>query len=165
LKKVILIDMDDTIADFCRHPAFKRHEVTAQNCTVMYQPRFFLDLKPVEGAQKAVRDLLRLGYDVQIATQPVAESARCYLEKVQWIGMWFPELITKINMVQDKGLLKADFLIDDRPDKWKASFEANGGEFITFQYHKPWEMLAKPNGKVWSQIVYNFSVGVYDAKD
>lgn len=134
-KKIVYIDMDDTIADFMRAPVF----VTYGKFDVaeMFEPGFFLSLKPIEGALVAVRQIIRMGYDVQILSQPVAESAHSYSEKVQWIGQHFPELIGKINLTQDKGLFKGDYLIDDNEPKWKAKFEANGGKFLTFDHHNP----------------------------
>ena len=154
-KPVVLIDMDDTSADFCRHPVFTGMIVNDHNCTAMYEPGFFLSLQPVDGALKAIRQIIRMGYDVQIATQPVAESPHCYAEKIKWLGMWFPELVSKVNMVQDKGILKADYLIDDRADKWKEKFEANGGKFIHFRYNSPWSHngTTGTNAREWQRIV------------
>lgn len=132
-KKIVYIDMDDTIADFLNAPIFA---VTQKfDVPQMYEPGFFLSLKPLEGALVAVRQIIAMGYDVQILSQPVAESAHSYSEKVQWIGMHFPELVHKINLSQNKGLFKGDYLIDDNAPKWKDKFEANGGKFITFDPH------------------------------
>lgn len=146
-KKTIYVDMDDTIADFGGHDAFKRSGVDEVSVAAMYEPGFFFSLKPLPGALVGVRTLIRLGYDVQILSQPVAESAHSYSEKVQWIGLHFPELIGKINLSQNKGLFKGDFLIDDNEKKWKEKFEANGGEFIHFDYHRGEHELQ------WSNIV------------
>jgi len=142
--KTIHIDMDDTIADFLGSPAFK----DGFDVSKMYEIGFFLNLKPVPGALSGVRTLIRKGYDVQILSQPVAESAHSYSEKVQWIALWFPELIGKINFTQDKGLFKGDYLIDDNAPKWKDKFEANGGQFIEFNQHKP--------GMNWADIAEMF---------
>lgn len=145
MSKIIQIDMDDTIADFKGHPNFKGMPVDAVNVAYMYEPGFFRELKPIAGALVAVRALIRMGFDVQICTQPVAESPHCYMEKVQWIGMYFPELIQKINMVQNKGLIKSHFLIDDNAEKWQEKFEKNGGKFVHFRYsenhEKQWEKI------------------------
>lgn len=156
MKEIIQLDMDDTIADFCGHEIFKGIDVNDHNCTAMYEPGFFLSLKPVEGALKAVRQLIRLGFDVQITTQPVAESPHSYAEKIQWLGMWFPELIQKVNMTQDKGLIRGDYLIDDRAHKWRDKFEAHGGKFVFFRYTPPWKD-AEANKKEWVNIVEYFT--------
>lgn len=131
-KKLIYVDMDDTIADFKGTEVFK----DGFDVSFMFEPGFFRNLKPIAGAQVAIRQLIRLGYDVQILSQPVAESSHSYSEKIEWIGMYFPELISKINLTQDKGLFRGDYLIDDNKEKWKDRFEFNGGKFIFFDYEK-----------------------------
>jgi 5'(3')-deoxyribonucleotidase len=133
MKKIVFVDMDDTIADFAGHPVFKgKYPPDVHH---MYEKGFFFSLKPMEGSLIGIRALIRMGYDVHILSQPVAESAHSYAEKVQWIALWFPELISKIHFTQDKGLFKGDYLIDDNEKKWKAKFEQNGGRFVLFDYH------------------------------
>lgn len=144
----IQIDMDDTCADFGGADVFE----AILDDTKMYQPGFFRDLKPIDGALVGIRKLIKLGYDVQILTQPVANSAHSYSEKVQWIGMWLPELLHKVNMVQDKGMVVGDFLIDDNLNKWKVRFERNGGKFI----HFPYERYSKNHKAAWDIIVKDF---------
>lgn len=132
-KKTIFLDMDDTIADFTGHPVFEGQ--MPPDAKHMHEEGFFLSLKPIPGALVAVRALSWMGYDVHILSKPVAISSHSYSEKVKWIGMWFPELINKINFSQNKGHFKGDYLIDDNMAEWKDKFEANGGEFIHFVYH------------------------------
>ncbi len=149
MKKLIFVDMDDCIADFGGF-----YGADPVDDSKMFEPKFFRNLKPVSGALVGVRKLIRLGFEVQILTQPVAESPRCYAEKVQWIGMWFPELVNKINMMQDKGLARGDYLIDDSEKKWKARFESNnGGKFVHFKYQKNNDAWNKAS---WQAIVLYF---------
>lgn len=146
-KKVIFLDADDTIADFSGHPVFEgKYPVDAKH---MHEQGFFLSLKPIAGALVAVRSLIWMGHDVQILSKPVAVSAHCYSEKVQWIGMWFPDLIRKVNLTQDKSLFRGDYLIDDNSVEWKDKFEANGGKFIHFDYHMD-------HAKQWNDITEFF---------
>lgn len=150
-KKIVFVDMDDTIADFLGAKAFK----SGFDVSKMYEPGFFENLQVIDGAYVAVRQLIRMGYDVQILSQPVAESPHSYSEKIRWIGMHFPDLIMKVNLTQDKGLFKGDYLIDDNMTKWKDKFEANGGKFIHFQYnHNDHTTLS--NREVWERIVNFF---------
>lgn len=144
-KKIVYIDMDDTIADFCGHPAFEGKKLL--DVSHMYNHGFFFDLKPMKGALRAVRAIIRMGYDVQILTQPVAESAHSYSEKAQWIALHFPDLAFKINMTQDKGNFLGAYLIDDNAFKWKEKFEKNGGKFIEFKH------LARDHEEMWNEIV------------
>lgn len=144
----IQVDMDDTSADFGGDEVFG--EIIDDS--KMYEPGFFRDLKPIDGALVGIRRLIKLGYDVQICTQPVANSPHSYSEKVQWVGMWLPELINKINMTQDKGLVLGDYLIDDNLTKWKARFEKNGGKFV----HFPYQRNSKNHKAAWEAIVADF---------
>jgi 5'-nucleotidase len=146
--KLVFLDMDDTIADFTGSDAFK----LGFDVSKMYEPGFFLQLKPVDGALVAVRQIIRMGYDVHILSQPVAESPHSYSEKIQWIGLWFPELICKVNLTQYKGHFKGDYLIDDNLPKWKDKFEANGGKFVHFQYNAPFHE-GRDNKYTWQAVV------------
>lgn len=128
--RIVYIDLDDTAADFMGSEYFKN----GFDLSKMYEPGFFLNLKPTEGSQAAIRKIMRMGYDVHFLSQALAESAHSYSEKAQWVGKHFPDLIYKINLTQDKGLFKGDFLIDDNFDKWKVKFEANGGRFLHFRH-------------------------------
>lgn len=149
--------MDDTIADFGGHPNFNGEKPNEISVSCMYEPGFFMSLKPIEGSQAAVRHLMRLGYDVQILSQPVAESAHSYSEKVQWIGVHFPDLIYKVHLTQNKGLFKGDYLIDDNPSKWKEKFEANGGKFVHFMYNSG-NKSQLSNREMWERIVKFFTI-------
>lgn len=149
--KTIFIDLDDTIADFIRSATVNG----VFDYTRMYDVGFFLSLKPVDGSLVAVRQLIALGYDVQILSQPVADSAHSYSEKVQWVALHFPELLHKVNLTQDKGLFKGDYLIDDNYFKWKEKFEANGGKFVHFMYN-PGTHTQRSNRECWESIVEFF---------
>lgn len=143
MKKIVYVDMDDTISDFDGEFS----PVSYFAVRKMYEPGFFYNLKVIPGALSGVRGLIRLGYDVHILTQPVAESAHSYSEKVQWIGLHFPDLISKVHMTQNKGLFVGDYLVDDNEEKWKEKFEKNGGKFVRFDYRNP---------NMWSDIVKFF---------
>lgn len=150
-KKVVFLDLDDTLADFSGSPLLPAgypFEVHA-----MYEPGFFLGLKVIPGALSAVRQIIKMGYDVHILSQPVDISAHSYSEKVQWVGIHFPELISKLHLTQDKGLFKGDYLIDDNPDKWKDKFEANGGKFIEFHYSRKYPHTMKNTHANWKEII------------
>lgn len=142
-KKAILhIDMDCVLADFCKGAEEHGFDRNMKAPPCMYEQGFFLDLKPVEGSLKAVRALIGSGlYDINILTQPLAYSPISYTEKVMWIGKWFPELLEKIIMTQDKTLIKGQYLIDDNL-KWQG-FE---GRFVHFD-------PLKDSKRVWEDIV------------
>src|ERR1700683_3837492 len=113
MSKLVFVDMDGVLADFDHAPTFDHSRSVKSQVHKMYEPGFFFNLRPIAGSQVGVREIMRLGYDVHILSRPVAESAHSYTEKVHWLGVHFPELITKINFAQEKGLFRGDYLIDD----------------------------------------------------
>jgi 5'(3')-deoxyribonucleotidase len=131
-QSVVYIDMDDTIADFwseARDP--KTGDIREH---MMWDKDFFLNLKPIAGAKGAIFEIEKMGYDIYILSQPLAESPESYIDKVKWIQIHFPQLYKKIILTQDKGLCLGDYLIDDNDTKWKEKFEKNGGTFVHFPY-------------------------------
>lgn len=131
MSKRIYVDMDDTIADF--HKATKCPITQAILQARMFDPKFFYKLDPIPGAKSALFLLDRMGYDIHILTQPFIPVPESYTDKVKWIQMHFPQLVNKITMTQDKGLLLGDYLVDDNL-KWASPFAKNGGNFIHFNY-------------------------------
>jgi len=130
--KVLYIDMDDVIADFYKaayNPVTKKIDEE-----LMFKKDFFLDLEPVPGAKSAVFQLMKMGFDVWILSQPFALDPSSYIQKAEWIGLHFPQLYNKIILTQDKGLNVGDYLIDDNKKKWQDKFEQNGGKFVHFPY-------------------------------
>lgn len=150
MKTRIYVDLDDTIVDFAGPFNGSLNEFTVHK---MYEPGFFLNLKPLPGALSGVRALIRLGHDVHILTQPVAESALSYTEKAAWVAQYLPELVTKVHMTQDKGIYSAPghWLIDDNANKWEEKFEKNGGKFFLFAPGVGWNQVVQffvsENGK------------------
>lgn len=154
MKKIIYIDMDDTIADFHKAAVDEGKVIESR----MWDKDFFLNLEPIPGAKGAINDLGRLGYDLYILSQPLAESPESYTDKALWIQRHFPQLYNKIVLTQNKGLHLGGYLIDDNADKWKAKFEATGGKFIHYPYHGESRNYFLPAGhiKAWKDIVTYF---------
>lgn len=142
-KPRLFIDMDGVLADFVGALPIKERRY---NPPVMFEPGFFLNLRPMKGAISAIRELILSDkYDLHILTQPGANCPISYAEKAQWICMWLPELKNKITMTQNKGLCVGEYLIDDSL-KWKEPFEKNGGTFIHFDPDRGSDV-------VWSEVL------------
>ena len=136
--KKILIDMDNTLFDF-------DGAITSDNLILdppeMYKEGFFENLQPLPGARVAIASLQRCGlYDVYICTKPLSSSLISYSEKARSIAKHFPTLINKIIMTQNKGMIKADILIDDDKSNIKA-FEGEGFHFKHTESETEWEKI------------------------
>jgi 5'(3')-deoxyribonucleotidase len=156
-KPILNVDMDDTMYDFFGATKCIYSKTILEY--KMWDKDFFLNLKPLPGAQGAIFELLRMGFDVRVLSQPLAESPESYSDKVKSVSIHFPQLYNKIILTQDKGLCLGDYLIDDNL-KWKEPFEKNGGKFIHFSYgghtyKDRWEECPDPE-QSWRQIVEYF---------
>lgn len=113
--------MDDTLCDFTGAFNAAIEAVPSQKFP-QAQMDFFRKLKPLSSAIFAMHTLAK-EYDVWIATRPSYLNPLCYTEKRLWVqdhlGIdWCERLI----IIPDKGLLKGDWLIDDK--EWPG-FEGN----------------------------------------
>lgn len=152
-KKILYIDLDDTLADY--YKAAQNPSTNQFDECMMYGEEFFFKLQPIGGALVAVRQLIKMGFDVWILTQPLANHHPSYSDKVRWVQTWLPELTHKIVMTQDKGLMRGHFLIDDNLAKWKDSFEKSGGRFIVYPYDRS-NVSSEYQSKKWEEIVNSF---------
>jgi len=137
----ILIDMDGVIADFDgeflkrwreRYP--EKFHIPMEERTAFYvkdqypeelkplvvetilEPGFFRDMMPIFGGKEALTEMIQMGYEVFICTSPISTYRNCVLEKYEWVeNQLGAEWVKRIIMTKDKTLVKADFLIDDKP--------------------------------------------------
>lgn len=120
----IYVDMDGVIADFEANLKGRNPK------SVKLMPGTYIRLDPIQGALEAVRTLIASGHDVWIATKTPTHNLLADSEKKHWINEYIPELLDKTIITPDKGCLRGDVLIDDRPHK--ANCEAFEGTFIHF---------------------------------
>lgn len=134
MKKRVFIDMDDTLCDY--RAKFKEKIEASPISFPQSQYGFFTSLKPIEGAIEAYQELEKY-FEVYILTAPSYMNPLCYTEKRVWVEQHLG-LATTQNLIicQRKGLLKGDFLIDDKP---YPEFE---GEQLLFR-HAPYENWAE----------------------
>jgi len=109
---------------------------------------FWLNLEPKPDAAEVLR-LLNEKYQVYICTAPFP-CKNCIPEKIQWLNKYFP-FITNEQMIfiTAKGLLKGDYMIDDRPSSLR-SFSGTGMLFKTHanRYYNAFERTFEN----WNQI-------------
>merc|ERR1712118_77020 len=96
---------------------------------VMSQPGFFRDLPPMEGAIKAVEEMIERGFSVLICTSPLPCNPTCPQDKIEWVRKHLGHVEFRqpgdakkrldvqdiIVMTRDKTFVMGDVLIDDKP--------------------------------------------------
>jgi 5'(3')-deoxyribonucleotidase len=111
---VVYVDLDDTLNQYSQ---LFNERVTA--CPDIKYPQsqfgFFLDIDVMPEAQKSLRSLKGLGFEVYILTAPSIYNPLSYTEKRVWVERHFGfEMVEKLIICNNKGLLRGDFLIDDQ---------------------------------------------------
>lgn len=128
-KEILYIDMDGVLCNYSK--AYNEHlERNPEIKHPQSQYGFFTNLEPMEYCEHVVPDLMG-EYDVYILTAPSTKNPLSYTEKRVWIEEHFGmELVRKLIMSPNKGLLKGDYLIDDN---WTGNGQENfEGELIRF---------------------------------
>jgi len=147
MEKIIYVDMDDVLCDY----RSSYNAALKKNPEIKYpqsQIDFFRKLIPVNGAIEGFKYLLNLSqYDVYILTAPSIKNPLCYLEKRLWVEDYFGiEVVNKLIIASNKGLLKGAFLIDDMVNgRGQENFE---GEIIHFGSEKFF---------TWNDIITRFN--------
>ncbi len=137
----VLVDMDDVLADNEKklyeklgeiHPEIRR--ISLENRTTFYardqypieispiiteimsSKGFYLSLAPIQGSIESLIEMRNIGLEVFICTSPLSQYRYCTGEKFEWVEMHLgKEWIKRIIMTKDKTIVKANYLIDDKP--------------------------------------------------
>ncbi len=128
-KLIVLIDLDGVVADFDK--AFSSLEQTdwKEGDEKIVPEYFFSDLELIEGALESITRLSKY-FDIYFLSTPQWSNPNCWREKRVWTERYFGELLFKrLILTHNKGLLRGDYLIDDRTVNGVMEFE---GEHIHF---------------------------------
>ena len=127
-KPIVLIDMDGVICDFDKRA--KELELQGVKGQSLFKhPDAYKDLEPIEGAIEAW-NLLQDKYETYILSTPPWSNPDAWAEKRIWVEKHLGKSSKKkLILGHHKGLVKGDFLIDDRIANGVADF---GGEHIHF---------------------------------
>ena len=139
---IILVDMDDVLADFdgefyrrwkVLHPEKEitppekrknfyikdespeeyRQFISEINTT----QGFIKSLPVIPGSLEGIRDIANSGYNVFICTSPLDAYHNCVKEKYEWIEEKLGiEWTKKLILTKDKTLIYGNILIDDKPE-------------------------------------------------
>ena len=139
---IILIDMDDVLADFDGefyrkwsevHPDIYITSPNERKCFYLMEespkeyedmirgiytaPGFIKSLPEIPGSINALKDIESRGHKIFICTAPLNVYQNCVLEKYEWIEEHIGfEWTKKLILTKDKTLVQGDVLIDDKPE-------------------------------------------------
>lgn len=113
-KPIVYIDLDGVVADYDKGKQLLV-EIDNDPHEAKVPMGFYCGLEPVEGAIQALHDLADLDYDLYFLSTPTWSNPECWKEKRQWVEEHYGELMFKrLILTHNKGLLKGEYLIDDR---------------------------------------------------
>ena len=178
-KKVILVDMDNVLADyegeflqryrknFPNHfyiPLEKRNtfylydqyppELKKTVEGILTSVGFFENLPPIEGGKEAIEKMKSLGHEVFICTSFISNYKNCILEKYAWVEKNLGYYWTlRTILTKDKTLVYGDYLIDDRPEH--KGIRKPSWEHILYQmpYNKDLKEKRRLTWKNWEDIL------------
>lgn len=121
-KKILYIDMDNTLVDFS-----VRLEGIDQRILDKFHdrhdeiPGVFAVMPPVAGAIEAFNELSQL-FDTYILSTAPWSNPSAWLHKIEWVHLHFGDdeaspAYKRLILSHHKDLNRGDFLIDDRPKK------------------------------------------------
>lgn len=139
---IILIDIDDVIADFDGefysrwnkiHPDIKIIPPEERKCfyikdelpedytklirEINTAPGFIKSLPVIPGSVEAVKEIAGMGHSIFLCSSPLNAYKNCVEEKYEWIEEHLGfEWTLKIILTKDKTLINGDILIDDKPE-------------------------------------------------
>lgn len=145
MKPTLLLDMDGPLADFdqrfwdlCQQNHWplnidslddpRRHRFMTENIinpqhrvmarNVVNETSWFAFLPVTEGATEGVPELME-HFDVWVCTKPLEANRWCRDDKALWLARHFPELVDRLIIAPNKGMIRGDVLLDDAPKpKW-----------------------------------------------
>ncbi|HWL02439.1 MAG TPA: hypothetical protein VNQ52_08725 [Microbacteriaceae bacterium] len=138
-KKVLYIDLDNTLADFDGRLAELSPEVRASyEGHYDHIPGVYSLLKPMPGAVEAFRELSEL-FDVYILSTAPWANPTAWTDKLQWVQLVFgveeeSPAYKRLIITHHKDLNVGDFLVDDQPAHGASEF---GGEWLHFGEGRP----------------------------
>ena len=127
-KKIIYVDMDGVLCDY---GAFinKMTENGMNKFQIFRLTGVFEDLNPIDNAVNAFK-LLDQYFDVYILSTPLWSNPDSWKGKRVWVEKYLGKAAKKkLILSHNKGLMRGDYLIDDREANGVLDFE---GEHIKF---------------------------------
>lgn len=155
-KRIVFIDMDDTIVDFKsgidvikEYAEYRHKDPNSFNENWDEVPGIFSHMKPIEGAIDAVSKLAD-HFEVHILTTAPWLNPSAWADKLTWIHNHFGDheeavFHKKVTVSHNKQLLRGDYLIDDR-------YQNGAGEFGNIEGQTWIKLDDKPNNPRFSPV-------------
>ena len=126
-KQIVYVDLDGVMADYDKAKEGKTEDERRE-------PGFFENLEPIDGAVEAFKKLSEY-YDVYFLSTAPWSNINAPSEKRVWVEKHLGEYaFKKLILSHNKGLLKGDYLIDDRIANGVEDFEGEHIHFGTDQF-------------------------------
>ena len=127
MKETVYIDLDGVIVDIERYitETYKRSYIKKYGIGTIIDmhPEIFHNSKPMEGAVAAFRKLAQR-YEVYILSTAPWDNPESWTAKRLWVEKHLgSEAYKRLILSHNKGLLKGQYLIDDRIANGVAEFE------------------------------------------
>lgn len=145
-KPLVLIDMDGVLCDFDKRKK-ELEEKGFKGGSIFKHPDAYKNLEPIEGAIEAWYKLQEK-YETYILSTPAWSNPDSWSEKRIWIDEHLGRSAhKKLILSHHKGLIKGDYLIDDRLANGVGDFEGIHIHFGTNEY-PDWESVLQRLGIV-----------------
>lgn len=113
MKKILLIDLDNVIANF-EKAYISELKTTPEILYPQCKYKFFENLEPIEDSIETINILNNL-FELYILTRPSVLNPLCYTEKRVWVEKYLGlEMCKKLILCSDKTMVMGDYLIDDK---------------------------------------------------
>jgi 5'(3')-deoxyribonucleotidase len=119
---------------------------------------YFRDLRTYPGSTELIRRLLSYGHNVLLCSKPAAHSSHSWIDKIDWIKEYLPELADKTILTRDKSVCKFDIFIDDDPDNLDSNIS-----IVKVLFDQPWNRKNKKYLRAYNYInLEDIINGVYN---
>ncbi|MFE6967227.1 hypothetical protein ACFVAJ_19265 [Agromyces sp. NPDC057679] len=136
-------------------PSFLEPDELEAITRTMNTPGVYKDLTEVEGTRQAFFEMLDEGIEVFIGTASALDNPTCASDKLIWLNdNWGSDAAHRAVILQDKTILDADVLIDDKP-KITGRFQPVWTHVVwddPYNQQSPGPRMTDPRN--WREIVY-----------
>src|SRR6056300_91376 len=144
-KKIVYVDMDNTIVDFKSGiEKLSKEDQEKFKDNLDDHPEIFALMEPIDGAIEALKKLNN-HFDLYILSTAPWDNPNAWKHKREWVERYFGKgkeniFYKKVILSHHKNLNKGDILIDDRPNNGAEKFK---GKWIQYGSEKfpDWETI------------------------